>query len=449
MSGLNPYHLKRLYCYNLIHCICLQIGVPSGYENNEPPTIYCETDIYHPNIDTTEDESESCGTNVCLNLLDKGTWNHKFGFEGAIIGLLYLLNNPNLEDPLSPEFDGVISEDDFEENVALYMRGEEVEGRSYEAEFLKELREKTNSDASDKIILTTECSDSDAQKGHAESGEGKTMIHRNTSDCKDTEQTPKELNEATPIGACVDSGSCGNQTTTDDEQQASSDKEAANFKETTWDKAQLLQEKCLSQFELKFGVEGNKIEEIDRCTLVTVGDDIMLMSNVTDDTLNEADSDVNKEDNLDICENGNDQVSDEHNTPVNVNNEVACDDQDDDSFTAMQSVVDDLFENALNLCSGHENTQSCTVINASEDAHNEAGYSATPILEQISDTKIDACAHGSDDMNVVCEEPMLRKTNYTRQKSREYIRNRGRIFLTCVPYFKSVLYHTFNCLRNL
>ena len=417
----------------------LQIGVPSGYENNEPPTIYCETDIYHPNIDTTEDESESCGTNVCLNLLDKGTWNHKFGFEGAVIGLLYLLNNPNLEDPLSPEFDGVISEDDFEENVALYMRGEEVEGRSYEAEFLKELREKTSSDASDEIILTTESSDSDAQKeGYAESVEEKTVINHNT---------PNELNEGA-VGACVESGNCVNQMTTgDDISSAASDKEAASFEVTTWNKTKLLQEKCLSQFELKFGVEENNIEEVDRCTLVTVGDDIMLMSNATDDTLNEADSDVNKEDNLDICENGNDQVSDEHNEPVNVNNEVDYDDQDDDSFSAMQSVVDDLFGNAMNLCSGHENTQSCTVINASEDAHNEAGSSATPILEQISDTNNNGCAQGSEELTAVCEE--IRKTIYTRQKSREYIRNRGHIFLACVPYFKSVLYHTFNCLRNL
>ena len=260
----------------LFHFLCyLKIDVPSGYENDEPLRVVCETDIFHPNIDTSEEEFETCGHNVCLNLLDKGTWNHKFGFEGAVTGLLYLLHNPNWQSPVTPDFVGVKSEDDYKEKVALYMRGEEVAGRSFKAEFLNELKEKTSSDSSDKTILTTESSESDAQReGQTESvdinsmkvqSEDETAINQNASDSKVTKPTPKELNG---VDACANSGN----------------REDIAIRIRTWDGKDLFN--SLSEFELKFGVDENNREEVERCKLVTVGDDVMFMSNTTDEDIN-------------------------------------------------------------------------------------------------------------------------------------------------------------------
>ncbi|XP_019620755.1 PREDICTED: uncharacterized protein LOC109467258 [Branchiostoma belcheri] len=61
-----------------------------------PPRVVCLTNIYHPNIDTV-DEYEG---EICLSLLDE--WQPTFTLEDVIIGLLFLLYHPNLEDPLSP-----------------------------------------------------------------------------------------------------------------------------------------------------------------------------------------------------------------------------------------------------------------------------------------------------------------------------------------------------------
>ena len=43
-----------------------------------------------------------------------------------VLGLLFLLNYPNLEDPLSPWFDPHMDEDEFRENVTATLRGEDL-----------------------------------------------------------------------------------------------------------------------------------------------------------------------------------------------------------------------------------------------------------------------------------------------------------------------------------
>lgn len=94
--------------------------------------VWCNTDVYHPNIDSTEDWYGEESTNVCLNLLENGVWNKSYGLEGAVLGLLFLMHNPNLTDPLSPYFDGVDDWTLFEENVRKYMAGEEFDDISFD-----------------------------------------------------------------------------------------------------------------------------------------------------------------------------------------------------------------------------------------------------------------------------------------------------------------------------
>lgn len=94
--------------------------------------VWCNTDIYHPNIDSTEDWYGKESTNVCLNLLDNGVWNKSYGLEGVVLGLLFLMHNPNLTDPLSPYFEGGDDWSLFEENVRKYMAGEEFDDISFD-----------------------------------------------------------------------------------------------------------------------------------------------------------------------------------------------------------------------------------------------------------------------------------------------------------------------------
>ena len=89
--------------------------------------------------------------NVCLNLLDSRKWSRKFGLEAAVLGLVFLLHNPNLSDPLFGDIDR--DEKTFEKNVKKYMRGEDVEGRLFAADFLKDLQaQNTKDESTDKIV---------------------------------------------------------------------------------------------------------------------------------------------------------------------------------------------------------------------------------------------------------------------------------------------------------
>ena len=82
-----------------------------------PPVVHCMTEIYHPNIDFSDDSGE-----VCLNLLDD-LWTTDMTLEDVVQGLLFLLHHPNLEDPLSCLFTGGEDEEDFQRNVRLSLKG--------------------------------------------------------------------------------------------------------------------------------------------------------------------------------------------------------------------------------------------------------------------------------------------------------------------------------------
>ena len=91
-----------------------------------PPVVHCQTHIYHPNIDFCDDQGD-----VCLNLLDE-LWTPDMTLEDVVQGVLFLLYNPNVEDPLSSMFTGNESEEQFLENVRASLRGESVDGEDFE-----------------------------------------------------------------------------------------------------------------------------------------------------------------------------------------------------------------------------------------------------------------------------------------------------------------------------
>lgn len=94
------------------------------------PTVTCSTQIYHPNIDENGE--------ICLNLFSE--WAETNTLEDCIQGLLFLLYNPNLDDPLSPWFDPEFDTDleVFAQNVRLSLEGGVVEGNEFERNLVVE-----------------------------------------------------------------------------------------------------------------------------------------------------------------------------------------------------------------------------------------------------------------------------------------------------------------------
>ena len=92
-----------------------------------PPVVHCMTQIYHPNIDFSDESGE-----VCLNLLDD-LWTPDVTLQDIVQGLLFLLHHPNLEDPLSCLFTGNEDEEDYKRNVRLSLKGDvDIDGVSFE-----------------------------------------------------------------------------------------------------------------------------------------------------------------------------------------------------------------------------------------------------------------------------------------------------------------------------
>ena len=86
-----------------------------------PPSIRCEDKIYHPNIDSTDFDSEN---NICVSLLDE--WTDSLELHHAVMAILFLLYNPQFDDALSPWFSGANLEDDedmkdMEENIRISL----------------------------------------------------------------------------------------------------------------------------------------------------------------------------------------------------------------------------------------------------------------------------------------------------------------------------------------
>ena len=108
--------------------------------------VRCETDIFHPNIDTKNTEVQATQSNVCLDLLSFGQWKKTFGFENIIAGLVYLLYNPNLDSPLCSYHDYDLLYDEFETKIQMYMRGEDVDGIKFSPDFLNQDTQRDDSD---------------------------------------------------------------------------------------------------------------------------------------------------------------------------------------------------------------------------------------------------------------------------------------------------------------
>ena len=63
---------------------------------HEPPKVLCTQKIYHPNIDLEG--------NVCLNIL-REDWKPVLSLNAILIGLQYLFQEPNPDDPLNKGID--------------------------------------------------------------------------------------------------------------------------------------------------------------------------------------------------------------------------------------------------------------------------------------------------------------------------------------------------------
>ncbi|EOD16243.1 hypothetical protein EMIHUDRAFT_416101 [Emiliania huxleyi CCMP1516] len=70
-----------------------KVTVPSAYPH-DPPKVQCLTTIYHPNIDME-------GA-VCLNIL-REDWKPVLTIQSVIMGLQFLILEPNPDDPLNKE----------------------------------------------------------------------------------------------------------------------------------------------------------------------------------------------------------------------------------------------------------------------------------------------------------------------------------------------------------
>lgn len=97
---------------------------PNHKKPTEAPEVRCLTQIYHPNIDTLEDDGD-----LCLSLFEE--WESHFGLEDVVQGLLFLLYNPNLEDALCPIFSPDMTQEEFATNVKRSLNGEEIEGYTF------------------------------------------------------------------------------------------------------------------------------------------------------------------------------------------------------------------------------------------------------------------------------------------------------------------------------
>ena len=110
--------------------IDFRIYVANGFPST-PPSVTCLTELYHPNLDFCDDyyDDENDG-NVCLNLFDEH-WNSECTLEDVVQGLLFLIYNPNLSDPLNTLFCGLQEEEDFEKHVRISLRGGTVDGVTF------------------------------------------------------------------------------------------------------------------------------------------------------------------------------------------------------------------------------------------------------------------------------------------------------------------------------
>ena len=143
----------------------------------DAPNVTCVTQIYHPNIDENGE--------ICLNLFNE--WVETNNLEDCVQGLLFLLYNPNLEDPLSPLFDPEQDNDydTFAQNVRQSLEGGVVEGLSFERNLVEEDKNAGINDES------TQCQKEDEAK---QANKNDTLVGDENVD----ESTTEGANSTTP-----------------------------------------------------------------------------------------------------------------------------------------------------------------------------------------------------------------------------------------------------------
>lgn len=172
-----------------------EFDLSDGYPTS-PPAVHCQTQIYHPNIDWCDDQGE-----VCLNLLDE-LWTQDMTLEDVVQGILFLLYNPNIEDPLSSMFTGTECEEEFLENVRLSLRGEEVDG----VEFKRNLPDGYESDSN---------VDEDTETGHLGKGsDGLSHMESGATEVGEVSETANDV--LTPNNTDTQTYSSTTQTVTAD-----------------------------------------------------------------------------------------------------------------------------------------------------------------------------------------------------------------------------------------
>lgn len=90
------------------------LNIPPNYPH-DPPKLRCISPIYHPNIDQEG--------KVCLNIL-REDWKPVLTINSVIYGLLFLLYEPNYEDPLNKDAANDLQRDKrlFQANVRKYLQ---------------------------------------------------------------------------------------------------------------------------------------------------------------------------------------------------------------------------------------------------------------------------------------------------------------------------------------
>jgi len=89
--------------------------VPKTYPH-DAPKVLCETTVFHPNIDMEG--------HVCLNIL-REDWKPVLTIQSVIMGLQFLMLEPNADDPLNKEAAQLLSENrvKFEQTVRETFKG--------------------------------------------------------------------------------------------------------------------------------------------------------------------------------------------------------------------------------------------------------------------------------------------------------------------------------------
>lgn len=80
----------------------LMVTMPREYPD-DPPSVKFLTRIYHPNI---ENNNRKCDWDICLDLLDTN-WKPTYNLSKIFEYICHLLENPNPNDPLSPDVNSV------------------------------------------------------------------------------------------------------------------------------------------------------------------------------------------------------------------------------------------------------------------------------------------------------------------------------------------------------